>query len=106
MNLKGFWAPMIPLYGLSGLAALAETLWGGNRDLRLILSVVCTLSALAWTLVYFRPNVHRFLEHAGGNTPAVRLQSETQMWVRLNWVRMALVAISWWGALTALATHG
>ena len=105
MNPKGFWAPMIPLYGLSALGALAVALSAGSRDVRLILSVVCAVSALAWTLVYFRPNVHRFLDDGGGNTPAGRLQSETQRWVRLNWIRIALVAISWWGALTALATR-
>jgi hypothetical protein len=105
MDPKSFWAPMIPLYGLSALCALAVALWAGNRDVRLILSVLCTVSALAWTLAYFRPNVHRFLQDGGGSTPAGRLQSETQRWVRLNWVRMALVAVSWWGALTALATR-
>jgi hypothetical protein len=36
---------------------------------------------------------------------AGRLQSEARRWVRLNWIRVALVAISWWGALTALATR-
>ena len=105
MNLKGFWVPMIPLYGMSALGALAVALRAGNRDVGLILSVVCAVSALAWTLAYFRPNVHRFLEHGGGNTPAGRLQSETRRWVRLNWIRVALVAISWWGALTELATR-
>jgi hypothetical protein len=106
MNPKAFWAPMIPVYGLSALGALAVALSAGSRDVRLILSVVCAVSALAWTLAYFRPNVHRFLEDRGGDTPAERLQSETRRWVQLNWIRMALVAISWWGALTALATRG
>ena len=105
MNPKAFWAPMIPLYGLSGLIALALALRAGSRDVPLILSVVCALAALAWTLVYFRPNVHRYLDDAGGNTPAGRLQSETRLWVQLNWIRIALVAISWWGALTALAAR-
>ena len=105
MNPKAFWAPMIPFYGLSGLGALAVDLSAGNRDVRLIVSVACAISALAWTLIYFRPNVHRFLDDRGGNTPAGRLQAETRLWVQLNWVRMALVAISWWGALTALSTR-
>src|SRR5690349_21899242 len=53
MNLKAFWAPMIPFYGLSALCSLAVALSAGNRDVRLILSVACTVSALAWTLIYF-----------------------------------------------------
>jgi hypothetical protein len=92
MNPKTFWAPMIPFYGLSALGALA--LSAGSRDVPLIVSVVCAVSALAWTLAYFRPNVHRFLDDRGGKTPAERLQAETRLWVRLNWIRIALVAIS------------
>ena len=105
MHPKGFWAPMIPFYGLSALAALAVDLSAGSRDVPLIVSVVCAVSALAWTLAYFRPNVHRFLDDRGGNTPTDRLHAETLLWVRFNWIRIALVAISWWGALTALATR-
>jgi hypothetical protein len=105
MNLPAFWAPVSPLYALSGLGALAVGLWAGSRDVPLIFSVVCAVSALAWTLVYFRPTVHRLLQDGGGITPAGRLQSEARQWVQLNWIRMALVAVSWWGALTALATR-
>ena len=105
MNIAAFWAPVMPPYVLSGLGALALALGAGSRAVPLILSAVCAVSAVAWTLAYFRPNVHRFLEHGGGNTPAGRLQSETQRWVRLNWIRMALVAISWWGALIALSAR-
>jgi len=105
MNLPAYWAPVTPLYVLSGLGALAVALWAGRRDVPLILSAVCAVSALAWTLAYFRPTIHRLLQDGGGNTPAGRLQSEARQWTRLNWIRVALVGISWWGALTALATH-
>ncbi len=105
MNISAFWAPVTPLYVLSGLAALAVALRAGRREMPLILSAVCAVSALAWTLAYFRPTIHRLLEDGGGTTPAGRPQSDARRWVRLNWIRVALVAISWWGALTALATH-
>jgi len=105
MNIGAFWAPATPLFMLSGLGALAVALWEGRRDVPLILSVACTVSAVAWTLIYFRPNIHRFLDEGGGNTPAERLQSEARRWVQLNVIRVALVGISWWGALTALATR-
>ena len=105
MNLPAFWMPVTPLYALSGLGAVAVALWAGRRDMPLILSAVCAISALAWTLAYFRPTIHRLLQDGGGNTPAGRLQSEARRWVRLNWIRVGLVAISWWGALTALATR-
>jgi hypothetical protein len=105
MNLGAFWKPVSSLYTLSGLGALAVALWAGRRDVPLILSVVCAVSALAWTLAYFRPAIDRLLHDGGGDTPAGRLQSEARRWVRLNVIRVALVAISWWGALTALATR-
>ena len=106
MNIPAFWVPVAPLYALSGLGALVVALWAGNREVPLILSAVCAVSGVAWTLAYFRPTIGRFLEDGGGNTPAGRLQSEARRWILLNWIRVVLVAISWWGALTALATHG
>jgi hypothetical protein len=105
MNLPAFWAPVILLYALSALGAVAVALLAGRRDVPLILSALCALSALAWTLAYFRPTIHRLLQIGGGNIPSGRLQSEARQWVRLNMIRIALVAISWWGALTALATR-
>ncbi len=103
MNIAAFWAPATPLYALSGLGALAVALWAGHRDVPLVISAVCAVAAMAWTVIYFRPRIHRFLDEGGGNTPAGRLTSEARQWTRLNWIRMALVAVSWWGALTALA---
>ena len=70
MNLPAFWMPVTPLYALSGLGALAVALWAGSRDVPLVLSAVCAVSALAWTLAYFRPTIHRLLQDGGGNTPA------------------------------------
>jgi hypothetical protein len=105
MNLGAFWAPVSSLYTLSGLGALAVAFWTGSRNVPLIVSAGCAVAALAWTVAYFRPTIQRLLENRGGHTPAERLQSEARQWVRLNWIRVALVAISWWGALTALAAR-
>jgi hypothetical protein len=105
MNLATFWKPLNALYVLSGLGALAVALWAGSRDVPLIISAACAVSTLAGTLAYFRPTIERLLQDGGGGIPAGRVQSEARRWVRLNWIRVALVAVSWWGALTALATH-
>lgn len=106
MNIPAFWVPVAPLYALSALAALGLAFLAGTQGVALIVSAVCAVAGVAWTLVYFRPTIERFLAEGGGNTPAERLQVEAQRWIRLNWIRVALVAISWWGALTAVATHG
>jgi hypothetical protein len=34
------------------------------------------------------------------------LQVEARRWIGLNWIRVGLIAISWWGALSAIARHG
>jgi hypothetical protein len=106
MNLGAFWKPVVPLYALSGLGALVVALRAGGSAVALVVSVACAVSAVLWTLVYFRPAIVRFLEEGGGNTPAERLQSEARQWVVLNWIRVALVAVSWWGVVRSIAAHG
>jgi len=105
MNLPTFWVPVAPLYALSGFAALGLALWTGNQDWAIIASAACAIVGVVWTLVYFRPTVERFLGDGGGNSPADRLQIEARRWIGLNWIRVGLIAISWWGALSAIARH-
>jgi len=106
MNIPMFWKVVAPLYALSGLGVLGLALWTGSQGLAIIASAVCAVAVVAWTLTYFRPTIERFLGEGGGNTPAERSQVEARRWIRLNWVRAGLVALSWWGALSALARHG
>ena len=106
MNIPAFWVPVAPLYALSSLGALAVALWTGSLTMPLTVSAACAVSGVVWTLVYFRPTIGRFLETGGGNTPAQRLQSEARRWIVLNWIRVAMVAVSWWGALRATVAHG
>jgi hypothetical protein len=106
MNIPAFWAPVAPLYALSALGALGAALREGSAGVPLVVSAACAVSGVAWTLVYFRPTITRFLETRGGNTPAERLRADARRWVWLNWIRVAMVAVSWWGALRAAAMHG
>ena len=106
MNIPAFWVPVAPLYALSSLGALAVALWAGSLTLPLTVSAACAVSGVVWTLVYFRPTIGRFLETGGGNTPAKRLQPEARRWILLNWIRVAMVAVSWWGVFRAMAAHG
>ena len=106
MNIPAFWVPVAPLYALSSLGALAVALWTGSLTMPLTVSAACAVSGVVWTLVYFRPTIGRFLETGGGNTPAKRLQSEARRWILLNWIRVAMVAVSWWGVFRAMAAHG
>ena len=106
MNIPAFWVPVAPLYALSSLGALAVALWAESLTMPLTVSAACAVSGVVWTLVYFRPTIGRFLETGGGNTPAKRLQSEARRWILLNWIRVAMVAVSWWGVFRAMGAHG
>ena len=106
MNIAGFWMPVAPVYALSAIAASTVALQAGSATVSLIVSAVCAVAGVVWTLVYFRPTIVRFLEQGGGNAPAERLRSEAKRWILLNWIRVAMVAVSWWGALRATAAHG
>lgn len=106
MNLPAFWKPVAPLYALSGLGALVVALLAGRPAVPLIVSAACAVAVVVWTLAYFRPTIERFLEAGGGNTSATRLQSEVRRWILLNWIRVAMVAVSWWGVLRATVAQG
>ena len=101
INLAAFWIPVVPLFALSALASVAVAAMQGTANRMLIASAACAVTAVAWTLIYFRPTVVRFLEQQGGNAPAERVQAEARRWIALNWIRVALVAISWFGVLAA-----
>lgn len=102
MHIRAFWAAVAPLYAVSALAALGLAFGAGREGVALIVSTACAVAAVAWTLLYFRPRIERFLETGGGDTPAERLQIEVRLWIRLNWIRAGLVAISWWGAIATI----
>jgi Domain of unknown function (DUF1772) len=106
MNIGAFWIPVAPLYALSGLMALVRGLLLGTAGTPLIVSAVCAVAGVAWTLVYFRPTIERFIQDGGGDVPAARLQAQARRWIALNWIRTAMVVVSWWGALHALVIHG
>ena len=106
MNLGAFWAPVTPLFALSGLGAWVVARTAGSPIVPLTVSAACAVSVVVWTFVYFRPRIVRFLGAGGGDTPAERLQSEARRWVLFNWIRIAMTAVSWWGALRAIAARG
>jgi len=106
MNIPLFWKPVAPLYALSALAALGTAFLAGRQGVALFVSAACAVIGVGWTLRYFRPTIERFLLSSGGDAPAERLQREVRRWIGLNWIRVALVAVSWSGALMTLASHG
>ena len=101
MNIAAFWMPVAPLFALSALASVGAASMQGTLNLMLIASAACAVMVVAWTLIYLRPTVASFLEQQGGNAPAERLQAEARRWIVLNWIRVALIAVSWFGVFAA-----
>jgi len=101
MNIAAFWIPVAPLFALSALASVGAAAMQGTLNLLLIASAACAVTVVAWTLIYFRPTVASFLEQQDGNAPAERLQAEARRWIVLNWIRVALIAVSWFGVFAA-----
>jgi Domain of unknown function (DUF1772) len=101
MNIAGFWIPVAPLFALSALASVGAAGMEGTLNRMLLASAACGVTAVAWTLIYFRPTVTRFLEQQGGDAPAERLQAEARRWIVLNWIRVVLIVVSWVGVLAA-----
>jgi hypothetical protein len=98
-----FWAFVTPAAGLLAIAALVVG-WRMPKPAFtwLATAAVAELSALAMTLLYFRPTVvHLFLQHGAGMPPPV-LAGIVRRWVAWNWARVGLSLIAWCAALRAL----
>ena len=106
MDIGAFWMPVAPLFALGGMAALAMAAGAGRARLPIVMSSACAVAGVAWTLVYFRPTIVRFLERGGGPVSANELPAQVRQWIVLNWIRVAMVAVAWWGAIATLATPG
>ncbi len=101
MNIAAFWMPVAPLFALSALVSVGAASMQGTLNVMLIASAACAVTAVAWTLIYFRPTVASLLEQQRGNAPAERLQAEARRWIVLNWIRVALIVVSWFGVFAA-----
>jgi hypothetical protein len=66
MNLPTFWAPVAPLYALSGFGALGLALWTGNQDWAIIASAACAIVGLCGPWCTFAPRSSGFLETKAG----------------------------------------
>lgn len=99
-----FWIFATPLVGLTGIAALLSGLktrpehrkW---RMVGTILAIIVVISTFAW----FVPNIIKLFSEAVTRMSADEINSLTNWWVRLNWVRAVLYAAGWLAALRALS---
>ncbi len=82
MDLPRVWVPVAPLYRAAWTRHAGARPFGGKPGEAIIVSAVCAIAVVAWTLLYaFIPTIERFLTGGGGNTPPERLQVEARRWI-------------------------
>lgn len=90
-----FWSWATPGLGVVGLTALL-TSFGvpqPHRTWRLA-STGLLLIVIAATLLYFRPTIIGLVVGHGGGLPDDVIAAQMRQWVTLNWMRVALLAVS------------
>jgi hypothetical protein len=90
-----FWSWATPGLGLVGLTALL-TSFGvpqAHRTWR-ITSTGLLLIVIAATLLYFRPTIIGLVVGHGGGLPDDVIAAQMRQWVTLNWMRVAVLAVS------------
>ena len=90
-----FWSWATPGLGLVGLAALV-TSFGVPQPQRnwRIASASLLLIVIAATLLYFRPTIIGLVVGHGGGLPDDVIAAQIRRWVRLNWMRDSVLAVS------------
>jgi len=101
LDLLLFWVPAVPLLVLSGLLAVGVAQAAERLTTMLITSVAAGTAAVVWTLVYFRPNVTKFMTDRA-SIPAETLAPAVRRWINLNYLRLVLVTVAWLGVMHTL----
>ena len=98
-----FWSWATPGLGLVALAALLTSFGTPRRHMTWrIASIVLLLVTVVATFLYFRPTIISLVVGHGGGQPEEVVAAQMHLWVMLNWVRAAAVAVSIGMALRAL----
>jgi hypothetical protein len=90
-----FWSWATPGLGLVGLVALLTSFGVPQPDRTWrIASIVLMLVVVAATFLYFRPTIIGLVVGHGGGLPDDAIAAQMRQWVTLNWMRVALLAVS------------
>lgn len=99
-----FWMVATPLVGLLSIATLLTGFKTrtGHRRWRIIGSALALIVVIA-TFAWFVPNIIKLGSSAVMTMDRAEVASLANWWVRLNWVRVAMVSLGWLAALRALS---
>lgn len=98
-----FWMFVTPLCAILTIALLVSAIWtsGDHRKWR-IAAGLCSLIAFAATFFWFVPNIIKLGSAQVLTMNGDELASLANAWVRLSWVRAAVLMTAWLAALRAM----
>lgn len=98
-----------PFYVPIALATIFSSLLGmilswklNNRRLWLIMSTVCAIATLAFTIVYFVPKNEVLFHNKNAGLSGEEITAIGNAWIRANWIRVCIMAIGFFAALRAM----
>jgi len=99
VNPTRFFAPVAVTTILSSLAGLISGWNLSNRRLWLILSAVCAMATLAFTIVYFFPKNEVLFRNQFAGLSGEEITAIANGWITANWIRVCIMAVGFFAAL-------
>ncbi len=105
INPTRFYLPVALTTILSSVAALIAG-WGMPRSRRiwLVISAVCAITTLVFTIIYFFPKNEVLFRNQSSGLSGEEITVIAHGWVMANWLRVCIMAAGFFSALRALST--
>ena len=101
VNPTRFFAPVAITTVLSSLLSLVLGWKLGNRRFWLVLSAVCAVVTLAFTLIYFFPKNEVLFRNQFAGLSGEEITGIAKAWIAGNWIRAGIMAVGFFAALQA-----
>ncbi|CAN5281900.1 hypothetical protein BH10ACI1_BH10ACI1_15660 [soil metagenome] len=98
-----FYAPVAVTTILSSLLGMFSGWKSGNRRIWLILSTVCAIATLAFTLVYFFPKNEVLFQNQIAGLSGEEITAIGNAWIRANYIRVGVMVVGFYAALKAFS---
>ncbi len=99
VNPTRFFAPVAITTVLSSLLGLILGWKSGNRRVWLVLSAICAVVTLAFTLIYFFPKNEVLFRNQFAGLSGEEVSIIARSWITGNWVRVCIMAVGFFAAL-------
>ncbi len=104
INPTRFFAPVAVATVFSSLASLVFGWKSGNRRLWFVLSAVCAMATLAFTIIYFFPKNEVLFRNQTSGLSGAEISTIANAWISANWIRTGIMAVGFFSALRAMNT--